>query len=158
MIIKTGSLAAALLIAVAGSTSAQIQPDFMSYSPMIGTPIAGLPPIATNTILGVPDDGALFAVRYGHLPGSNLGRATNNVAATASFSTGTASTVSLTAGMISPSALPRAFMASIGADTRLFDVDLGDDEGARLLRFGASGELGFGKPTGEKWAAGSVGL
>jgi hypothetical protein len=157
MIIKTGSLAAVLLVATAGAMSAQFQSDLMSYAPMIGTPVAGLPPIATNTILGVPD-GAQFLVRYGRVPSSNFGIATNNVAATASLSAGSASTVSFTAGMISPNAPPRTFMASIGADTRLIDIDIGDSESSRLLRLGASGEFGFGKPTSEKWLAGSVGL
>ena len=85
MIIKTGSLAAVLLSTIAGVTSAQPQSDFMSYRPMMGTPVAGLPPIATNTILGLPGDGAAFAVRYGRVPGSLLSGAIDNVAATASF-------------------------------------------------------------------------
>jgi len=158
MIIRTGSLAAVLLSVIAGVTSAQPQSDFMSYRPMMGTPVAGLPPIATNTILGLPGDGAAFAVRYGRVPSSTLSGAIDNVAATASFAAGTASSVSLTAGMLSPAALSRRFMASVGADTRLFDIDVGDSESARLLRLGASGELGFGAPTGSKSLAASVGL
>lgn len=158
MIIKTGSLAAALLIGIAGATSAQFQTDLMSYTPMIGTPIAGLPPMVTNTILGVPAEGATFAVRYGRVPSSNLSGDINNVAATASLSAGTASTVSFTAGMISAAAQSRTFMGSIGADTRLFDIDIGDSQSARLLRLGASGEVGFGKPSDGKLVAASVGL
>ena len=49
-------------------------------------------------------------------------------------------------------------MASIGADTRIFDLDIGDAQSARLLRLGASGEVGFGKPAAGKWVAASVGL
>ena len=158
MIAKTGSLAAALLIVIARATSAQFQSDLMSYTPMIGTPIAGLPPVATTTILGLPGDGAAFAVRYGRVPRSNFSGDINNVAATASLSAGSVSTVSFTAGMISQAPLSRTFMGSIGADTRLFDIDVGDSESARLLRLGASAEVGFGKPTAEKWLAGSVGL
>ncbi len=157
MLIKTGSLAAALLTVFAGAASAQ-QSDLMSYTPMVGTPIAGLAPIATSTILGVPGEGAAFAVRYGRVPSSALGISINNVAATATLSTGTASTISLTGGMISESAFPRTYMASVGADTRLFDLDIGDSQSARLLRLGASGELGFAKPSESKWVAGSVGL
>jgi hypothetical protein len=156
MIIKTGSLAAALLIVTAGATSAQLQSDLMSYRPMISTPVAGLPPFATNTMLGVPD-GAAFAVRYGRVPSSDLSGNFNNVAATASFS-GTASTVSFTGGWLSPARLPRRFMASIGADTRLFDLDAGDSQNARLVRLAASGEVGLGTPTGAKLVAASVGL
>ena len=158
MIIKTCSLAAVLLIVIAGATSAQLPSDLMSYRPMISTPVAGLPLIATNTILGLPDDGAAFAVRYGRVPSSIFGGALNNVAATASFAAGTVSTVSLTAGMLSPAALPRTFMASIGADTRLFDIDAGDSQSASLVRLGASGEVGFGTPNGAKLVAASVGF
>ena len=156
MTIKTGSLAAVLLSTIAGVASAQPQSDFMSYRPMIGTPVAGLPPIATNTILGLPGEGAAFAVRYGRVPSSLLSGAIDNIAATASFSAGTASTVSLTAGELSPAELPRRFMASVGADTRLFDLDVGDSQSARLLRLGASGEVGFGAPTGSKTVAASL--
>jgi hypothetical protein len=158
MVIKTSSLTVVLLSVIAGATSAQLQSDFMSYRPMIGTPVAGHPPIATNTILGLPGDGAAFAVRYGRVPSSNLSGTVDNVAATASFAAGTASTVSLTAGMLSPTALPRTFMASVGADTRLVDIDAGDSQSARLVRLGASGEVGFGTPTGSKFVAASVGL
>lgn len=158
MILKPGSLAAALLCVIAGETSAQLPADFMSYGPMIGTPIAGLPPIATNTILGLPGNGAAFALRYGRVPSSNLNGNINNVAATASVATGTAATFSFTAGMFSPSALPRTFMASIGADTRLVDIDAGDSQSARLVRLGASGEVGFATPTGSKLVAASVGV
>jgi hypothetical protein len=49
-------------------------------------------------------------------------------------------------------------MASIGADTRLFDFDAGDSQSARLVRVGASGEVGLGTPTGAKLVAASVGL
>jgi hypothetical protein len=157
MIIKTGSLAAALLIVTAGATSAQLRSDLMSYRPMISTPVAGLPPIATNTMLGM-SDGAAFALRYGRVPSSDLSGNFNNVAATASFSAGTASSVSFTAGMLSPAAQPRTFMGGIGADTRLFDVDAGDSQNARLVRVGASGEVGLGTPTGAKLVAASVGL
>jgi hypothetical protein len=156
MIIKTGSLAAALLIVTAGATSAQ-QTDFMSYRPMISTPIAGLPPFATNTMLGVPD-GAAFAVRYGRVPSSGLNASFNNIAATASFSAGTASTISFTGGVLSQAGLARKYMAGIGADTRLFDLDVGDSQNARLVRVGAGGEVGLNAPTGAKLVAASVGL
>jgi hypothetical protein len=157
MLTRTGSLAAMLLIVIARVTSAQ-GPDFKSYTPMIGTPVAGLPPITTNTILGIPAEGVSFAVRYGRVPSSALSVGANNAAATASFGAGMASTISLTGGVISTSNLGRSFMGSVGADTRLFDADIGDSQSARLLRLGATGEVGFGKPTGGKWVAGSVGL
>jgi hypothetical protein len=157
MIIKTGFLAAALLIVTAGATSAQFQSDLMSYRPMISTPVAGLPPIATNTVLGV-SRGDAFAVRYGRVPSSSLSGNFNNVALTASVAVGTASTVSFTGGWLSAARLPRRFMASIGADTRLFDLDAGDSQNARLVRLGASGEVGLGTPTGAKLVAASVGL
>ena len=158
MISRAGSLAAAILIVIAGRASAQLQSDLMSYRPMISTPIAGLPPVATNTILGLPGDGAAFAVRYGRVPSSAFTADINNAAATASLSLGAASTVSFTAGMISPATPPRTFMAGISADTRLIDIDAGDSQSARLVRLGASGEVGFGKPSAEKWVAASVGL
>src|SRR5215831_3990693 len=158
MITKAGSLVVALVIAIPASLSAQFPSDVMSYKPMISTPIAGLSPVATSTILGLPAEGAAFAVRYGRVPSNNFTGDINNVAATASLSAGNVSTISLTAGMLSPAALPRTFMASVGADTRLFDFDAGDSQSARLVRIAASGEVGLGTPTGAKLVAASVGL
>lgn len=155
---QAGSLATALLVAIPAASSAQFPSDLMSYKPMISTPVAGLPPVATNTILGLPAEGAAFAVRYGRVPSNTFTGDINNVAATASLSAGSVSTVSLTAGMLAPAALPRTFMASIGADTRLFDFDAGDSQSSRLVRIGASGEVGLGTPTGAKLVAASVGL
>ena len=158
MFIKTGALPAALLVVIAGAASAQLRSDVQSYTPMIGTPVAGLPPIATNTILGIPAEGVAFALRYGRVPSSDLSLDANNAAATATFGAGTASTISVTGGMISTPNLSRTFMGSLGADTRLFDADIGDSQSSRLLRLGASGEVGFGKPSVGKWVAASVGL
>jgi hypothetical protein len=139
--------------------------DAATYLALTRTPIGGLPPVATSTILGDVQSGVALSLRYGHVGGSELilapdGRevSLNNFGATAVLPVGTGSTLSLTAGVSAPSVGSSALMLSIGGDTRLTGMPLSDTRSAMRLNVGVNGELGYGKPSEATLVAGSVGL
>ncbi|MFI5228591.1 MAG: hypothetical protein ACHQWU_05955 [Gemmatimonadales bacterium] len=160
--------AAACLMAVplvARPAAAQSSGDVTAYFALLSTPLGGLPPIATNTILDEPHNGAAFALRYGHVGGDDVTSAFNNFGATAVLPWGTMSTFSLTGGIAHTSfddgftsSSNNSLMLSAGADTRLGDWPLSAARDAAKIVFGVNGELGFAKPPGGTVWAGSVGL
>ena len=155
---KPSSLAVAALLVLAANAPAQSFSDGAAYLALMRTAVAGLPPIATSTILGEHQNGAEFSVRYGNVSGGELSRSLNNFVATALLSGGGASSVSLTAGASSPSRGPSAIVLGVGADTRLTDIPMSDSRSSTLLRVGLNGEFGFSNPSGSTLLAGSVGL
>jgi len=155
---KLSSLAAAAMIVVASSASAQTLSDAAAYVALMRTAVAGLPPIATSTILGDRQDGAAFSVRYGNVSAGDISNSLNNFTATAVLPAGGASTISLTAGASAPSSGSSALVLGIAGDTRLTDLPMSDGANSTLLRMGLNGEFGYSHPTSAHLLAGSVGL
>ncbi|HEV8446730.1 MAG TPA: hypothetical protein VGQ44_07915 [Gemmatimonadaceae bacterium] len=155
---KLSSLAAAAALGVASQAPAQTFGDASAYVALMRTAVAGLPPIATSTILGERQNGAAFSARYGNVSGGEITNSLNNFTATAVLSGGGASSVSLTAGASTPSRGSTALVLGIGGDTRLSDIPMSDSRNGMLLRVGLNGEFGYSKPTNATLLAGSVGL
>ena len=150
---------------VAAPVAAQTANDAAAYFGLISTPLGGLPPIATNTILDEPHNGAAFALRYGHVAGDDFTSTFNNFGATAVLPWGTTSTFSLTGGIVHTSfddgfttTSDNTLMLSAGADTRLGAMPLSSARDAARIVVGVNGELGFAKPSGGTVWSGSVGL
>lgn len=155
---RLSPLAAAAILVVASKAPAQTFGDASAYVALMRTAVAGLPPIATSTILGDHQNGAAFSVRYGNVSGGDITTSLNNFTATAVLSGGGASSVSLTGGVSTPSRGSSALMLGIGGDTRLSDIPMSDSRNATLLRVGLNGEFGYAKPSRATLLAGSVGL
>ena len=132
--------------------------DLTTYLALVRTPVGGLPPIATSTILGDAQSGVALSLRYGHAGETHGISSLNNFGATAVLPMGTGSTVSLTAGISAPSEGSSALMLSIGGDTRLTGMPLSEARNSMRLNVGLNGELGYGKPSEATLVAGSVGL
>lgn len=132
--------------------------DLTTYLALVRTPVGGLPPIATSTILGDAQSGVALSLRYGHAGETHGISSLNNFGATAVLPISTASTLSLTAGVSAPSEGSSALMLSIGGDTRLTAMPLSDTRSGMRLNVGLNGELGYGKPSEATLVAGSVGL
>ena len=64
---KLSPLAAAAMLVVASRAPAQTFSDAAAYAALMRTAVAGLPPIATSTILGERQNGAAFSARYGNV-------------------------------------------------------------------------------------------
>jgi hypothetical protein len=164
--------AAACLIAfsfIAAPAAAQVKTesfdDIATYFALLSTPLGGLPPIATNTILDEPHNGAAFALRYGHVSGDEFTSSFNNFGATAVLPWGTTSTFSITGGVAHTSfdngftsSTDNSLMLSAGADTRLGAMALGSARDAARIVVGVNGEIGFSRPPGATLWTGSVGL
>jgi len=155
--LKPSSLAAVAIV-FAAHARAQTASDAAAYVALMRTAVAGLPPIATSTIIGETQDATAFSVRYGNVSGGGITRSLNNFTATAVFSGGGASSISLTAGASSPSQGSSALVLGVAGDTRLTDIPMSDSRGSTLLRIGLNGEFGYSRPSGATLLAGSVGL
>lgn len=132
--------------------------ELTTYLATVRTPVGGLPPIATSTILGDVQSGVALSLRYGHAGETNGISSLNNFGATAVLPMGTVSTISLTGGLSAPSSGSSALMLSLGGDTRLSSMPLSDSRGGAHLNFGLNGELGYGKPNEATLFAGEVGI
>lgn len=132
--------------------------DLATYLALARTPVGGLPPIATSTILGEPQSGVALSLRYGHAGETNGISSLNNFGATAVLPMGMSSTISLTGGISAPSSGSSALMLSIGGDTRLSSMPLSQSRGGARINIGLNGELGYGKPSEASLVAGEVGL
>lgn len=158
--LKLSPLSLAALIALPAAAFAQDveYSDFASYIALMRTPVTGLPPIATSTILGERQNGAALSLRYGNVSSGELTPSLNNFGATAILSGGSASSVSLTGGVSSPGRGASSLMLGIGGDMRLTDMPTGDSRTSMLFRVGLNGEFGFGSLSHATVLAGSVGL
>ena len=132
--------------------------DLTTYLALVRTPVGGLPPIATSTILGDAQSGVALSLRYGHANGTNGISSLNNFGATAILPMGVGSTISLTGGFSAPSSGSTALMLSLGGDTRLTSMLLGERRDGARLNIALNGELGYGKPSEATLFAGEVGL
>jgi len=148
-----------LVVSMSASLSAQTFNELATYLALIRTPIGGLPPVATSTILGDVQNGAALALRYGHIASGPNFPDFNNFGVTGVLPAGTSSTISLTGGVSTGSGnTSSALMLSIGGDTRLTDMPFSMSRTSPRLRVGLNGELGYGKPSSASLIAGSVGL
>lgn len=132
--------------------------DLTTYLALVRTPIGGLPPIPTSTILGEAQSGVALSLRYGHAGETHGISSLNNFGATAVLPMGTNSTLSLTGGISAPSAGSSGLMLSLGGDTRLGAMPLSEGRSGAHLDFGLNGELGYGKPSDATLFAGEVGV
>lgn len=132
--------------------------DLATFWALVRTPVGGLPPNATSTILGETQSGVALALRYGHANGTNGLPSLNNFGATAVLPMGTVSTISLTGGFSAPSSGSTGLMLSLAGDTRLTSMPIDAGRGSARINIALNGELGYGKPSEATAFAGEVGL
>lgn len=154
LVIQVTSASAQIIIVDEGPTFN----DLTTYLALVRTPVGGLPPMATSTILGDAQSGVALSLRYGHAGETHGISSLNNFGATAILPMGTNSTISLTGGISAPSSGSSALMLSIAGDTRLGAMALSAGRGGSHLDFGLNGELGYGKPSEATLFAGEVGV
>jgi hypothetical protein len=134
--------------------------DLAAYLALIETPAAALTPLLTNTLVGPLQRSPVFALRYGYL--GLDGASYNNFGVSAVLPAGIGSSVSLNAGVFSPSCrdpgCDNQLMLSIGGDTRLLGTAIGQGPNPAKLLVALNGELGYGKPRDANVASGMVGL
>lgn len=96
-----GTFALTALVMSPASAQAQSEPDLgdiASYVALLGTPTAGLAPIATPTMMGAQQTGLGYSFRYGRVSGDD---APSNFGAGVSYGI-SAGTLGLTAGYLQP--------------------------------------------------------
>jgi hypothetical protein len=152
-------LSGVLCLSLSAPLVAQSFNQQSTYFALIRTAVAGLPPIATSTILGDLQQGVALAIRYGYVPAAMSFPLHNNAGLTAVLPVGSASTVSITGGLSSAAqGGSDAWVVDLGGDMRLTDVPFHQGRSAPNLRIGLNGELGYAKPTNSALLAGSIGL
>src|SRR5690349_29448 len=126
--LKLSPLVATAVFLLAGSAAAQDPSfsDLASYVALMRTAVAGLPPIATSTMLGERQNGVALGIRYGNVSGGDLTPSLNNFGATAIFGSSGTSSISLTAGVSSPGRGSSSLMLGIGGDMHLTDASMSD--------------------------------
>ncbi len=152
-------LSGVLSLSLSAPLVAQTFNQQSTYFALIRTAVAGLPPVATSTILGDLQNGVALGIRYGYVPSGMGFPSFNNFGLTAVLPTGNASTVSITGGISSPSRDGSdALVLDLGGDMRLTDLPFSQGRSAPHLRVGLNGEFGYAKPRESALFAGSVGL
>jgi hypothetical protein len=152
-------LSGVLCLSLSAPIVAQTFNQQSTYFALIRTAVAGLPPIATSTILGDLQEGVALAIRYGYVPSAMSFPLHNNAGVTAVLPVGTAATVSITGGISSAAqGGSDAWVVDLGGDMRLTDLPFNKGHSAPNLRIGLNGEFGYAKPTNSALFAGSVGL
>ncbi len=152
-------LSGVLGICLSAPLVAQTFSQQSTYFALMRNAEAGLPPVATSTILGDLQSGVALGIRYGYVPSGTSFSSFNNFALTAVVPTGTASTVSVTGGISSQSRDGSdAWLIDVGGDMRLTDLPFSQGRSAPHLRVGLNGDLGYSKPRESALFAGSVGL
>lgn len=145
-------------------------PGYGEYVALMQTPLAGLPPLMTYTIVGLAQQSPQLALRYGYVPdiarplatssGGHEKRSLDSFGATLVMPAGLGSTLSLTAGVANErcSGCDAHVMLGAAGDARLASTAFGDPADALRLSVGVNGEAGFGKPErGTIWT-GAVGV
>ncbi len=152
-------LSGVLCLSLSAPLAAQTFNQSATYLALTRTAVAGLPPVATSTILGDLQDGVALAIRYGYVP-SGMGLSQlNNFGLTAVLPVGAGATFSITGGISSQSeGGSDALVLDVGGDMRLTDMPFSQGRSAPRLRVGLNGELGYAKPRDASLFAGSVGL
>ncbi|HKO14659.1 MAG TPA: hypothetical protein VJU87_00370 [Gemmatimonadaceae bacterium] len=145
-------------------------PGYAEYVALLQTPVSGLPPLLTYTLVGLAQQSPQFAVRYGYVPdvarplagdsGGHEKRSLDSFGATAVLPAGLGSTLALTAGVANErcSGCRAHLTLGIGGDVRLAATAFGNAADALRLGVGVNGEAGFGMAEqGSIWA-GHVGV
>jgi opacity protein-like surface antigen len=118
-------------------------------------------PIATSTMLGVIQNGASFALRFGYL-GANVpnGSSGSNFAATAILPAGLGASLALTAGMTSQYGAEGGSKVMLGAggDARIMSFALASTANAPSVTLTVNGELGYSQRAVGRHVSGYVGL
>ena len=140
------------------SLSAQSVSEVLAYEALLRTPVAGLVPLATTTILNDAQPRAAFAARYSYVPDGPNNPQISNLGATGIVPIALGTSVSFTAGITTAARQSTAFMGSIGADTRVGSTPLSDSRDAQRLVFALNGEIAYAKPQHESMVTGSVGM
>jgi len=152
-------LSGVLSVCLSAPLVAQTFNQQSTYFALIRNAAAGLPPVATSTILGDVQSGVALGIRYGYVLSGMGFPSFNNVGLTAVLPTGNASTVSITGGLSSPSHdLSDALTLGLGGDIRLTDLPFSQGRSAPHLRVSLNGDLGYAKPRESALFAGSIGL
>jgi len=156
---RTIGLVVIVLSGVAAVPSgAQSPGDHTMFFALSASSIAGLPPLATSTVLADVQKTPELALRYGYVPATNGLPQINNFGATAVLPLGFGSTASLTGGVVTASSTRSELMLSAGADTRITEMPFGTAPTSFRLRFAVNGEIGYAARENGHIVAGSVGL
>jgi hypothetical protein len=163
-------LATAALIASGGAADAQslgTEPaGYGEYLSLLATPAAGLPPLATLTIVGAAQLSPQFVARYGYVPdltrplaegtAGHQKHSLDNAAVTGVIPAGLGSTLSFTLGISNErcDGCGAHFMTGVGGDYRFGAMAFGNPASALRLSAGISGELGVGTPSGRAVVSG----
>ena len=152
-------LSGVLSLSLSAPLLAQTFNQQSTYFALMRTAVAGLPPLATSTILGDMQNGVALGIRYGYVPSGMSFPSFNNVGLSAEIPVGVASTISISGGLSSPSRdLSDAWLMDVAGDMRLTDLPFSQGRSAPHLRVALNGELGYSKPKDSGLIAGSVGL
>lgn len=152
-------LSGVLSLSLSASLCAQSFNQSATYFALMRSSVAGLPPVATSTVLGDLQDGVALGIRYGFVPSGMEFPSFNNVGATAVLPAGTTSTVSITGGLSSPSRDGSdAWIVGLGGDIRVADLPFSSGRSAPHLQVLVNGQLDYSKPRESGLIAGSVGL
>ena len=154
-------LFAGLLMAGSVSASgAQGTDEVATYAAITRTPIGGLTPMLTNTMLDRLQNGASLALRYGNMPSGDINSANHAGALTAIMPVGLGSSVRLTAGVNVTDCTDCGadLMAGLGGEIRLFGGTMGTTPTSPLWTVSVDGEVGYANRDPGTFFSGAVGL
>ncbi|HEY6218570.1 MAG TPA: hypothetical protein VIV65_00850 [Gemmatimonadaceae bacterium] len=138
---------------------AQTAEQVAAYGGIMLTPVGGLPPILTNTLIQQMQNGAAVALRVGHLSSGNLSSTVNAFGVTGIIPAGLGSTLSFTGGALVPdcNGCSTRLMLGAGGDYRIFSSALGSYASSPLFTASIDGELGYAKDNPVTYFSGYVG-
>jgi hypothetical protein len=150
-------IGAALLACVAAPLRAQSRNDIIAFVGMMNTPVGALSPVMTPTMIDRLQNGALLALRYGHLSSNGLTSATNSVGVTGVLPAGLGSTVSLTGGITTCQGCDAGLLLGVGGDIRLYASPFGTTATSPLVTLSLDGQLGYSHVSATNFFSGYVG-
>ena len=133
--------------AIAAPVGAQTASEAAAYTAITLTPVGGLAPMLTNTLIDRAQNGASLALRYGHLPSGDANVKNEAGAVTAILPVGLGGTFSLTGGVNVPdcTGCNAGLMLGVGGDYRLLGSAMGNMASSPLWTISLDGELGYAK-------------
>jgi hypothetical protein len=158
---KNISLVAGLLLAAGAATlRAQTLDEVLTYGAIASTPVGALPPMLTNTMIDRLQNGASFAVRYGHLDGSDFVPAIHGIGVTGILPAGLGSTITVTGGMTigDCDGCKAELMLGVGGDLRLTGMSMGTTSTSPLFTVSLAGDVGYGNADPGSFFSGYVGV
>lgn len=149
----TGFIMLAALIVPVGSAMGQSEGSGIAYLALVGTPTAGVAPVARQWMLAEPRAGVGADVQWGHVSadGGNLDTFTGGVTIPIAAGRGD---LGLSAGYFKPScdfgSCAGNFVAGAAAEGRVMQSQMQ----SATFTMGLSGQVGFAKPSGGTlWSA-----